>query len=74
MPNPWTKDYWSGYRRAQINALRRGLNFLFELEHNHEELMENPHYAKGYRDGLESLRKMLYKLVKKDAEINLNQE
>lgn len=74
MPNPWTKDYWSGYRRAQINALRKGLRFPKELELMSEEDMKDSHFAKGHKDGLESLRKMLYKLAKKDAEITLNQE
>lgn len=74
MSNPWTKNYWSGYRRAQINALRKGLRFPKELELMSEDDIKDPHFRKGHDDGIEALRKMLYKLAKKDAEITLNQE
>ena len=76
MPNPWTRDYWSGYRRAQINVLRKGLrvNKRINLECAIEQLKTEAIFSKGYNDGIESMRKMLYKLAKKDTEITLNQE
>ena len=76
MPNPWTKNYWSGYRRAQIIILRKGLEIAktINLECAVEQIKTDAIFSKGYDDGIESMRKMLYKLAKKDAEITLNQE
>lgn len=76
MSNPWTKNYWSGYRRAQIIILRKGLEIAktINLECAIEQIKTDAIFSKGYDDGIESMRKMLYKLSKKDAEITLNQE
>ena len=73
MPNHWTKNYWSGYRRAQINILMKGLEIVktIELECVVEQIKIDAIFSKGYKDGVESMRKMLYKLAKKDAEITL---
>lgn len=59
-----TKDYWQGYRDAQIAVLYSGLEVI-------QEITEED-YGRGWNMGLIASRKQLNALIRKDKEIERN--